>query len=169
MKKISLLLCLLFVLSACASPYDSDGAVSVSEPDHSHPAPESGNVVAHEPEGYCGNTVTTVRCIPMGKAGNGWERSFWGGSSVGLSDFLRWLDYSGEVCRCLPEYYVKTEFAASEYGINLSDGYVRFEGGQCQLTQEQTEWLKSAIDEIEKGGGKDLCALPPAEKRPVYQ
>ncbi len=163
MKKISLLLCLLLVLSACASPYDSDGSVSVSKPDHSHTTPEGGNVVAHEPEGYCGNTVTSVRYVPVGKAEKEWECSFWGGASVGLTDFLRWLDYSGEICRCLPEYYVKTEFAASEYGINLSDGYVRFEGKQSQLTQEQLEWLKTTIEDIAEGKGKDLCALPPAE------
>lgn len=163
MKQLSLLLCLLLMLTACGSPYDSDGSASASRPDHSHAAPEGDNVVKHEPEGYCGNTVTTVRYVPMGKLAEGWEHSFWGGSSVGLSDFLCWLDYSGEICRCLPEYYVKTEFAASEYGINLNEGYVRFEGKQCQLTGEQIEWLKTTINDIADGNGKDLCALAPAE------
>lgn len=163
MKQFPLLLCMLLMLSACGSTYDSDGSASASQPDHSHTAPVGNNVVEHEPVGYCGNTVTTVRYAPMGKAGEEWEHSFWGGSSVGLTDFLRWLNYSGEVCRCLPEYYVKTEFASSEYGINLSEGYVRFEGKQMQLTQEQLEWLKTAMADVAAGKGKDLCALPPAE------
>ena len=163
MKRLALVLCLLLTLTACGSPYASDGSASGSQPDHSHTPPTGNNVVVHEPEGYCGNTVTSVRYVPVGKTGEGWERSFWGGHSVGLTDFLRWLDYSGEICRCLPEYYVTTEFASSEYGINLIDGYVRFEGGQCPLTQEQIEWLKNTMADIAAGEGKNLCALPPAE------
>jgi len=163
MKKISLLLFLLLMLVACGSPYDSDGSVSASQSDHSHAFPKGDNVVEHEPEGYCGNTVTSVRYAPMGKVGEGWERSFWGGASVGLTDFLRWLDYSGEICRCLPEYYVKTEFASSEYGVNLSEGCVRFEGKQSQLTQEQLEWLKTTIENVAAGVGVELCSLPLAK------
>ena len=168
MKRLAFLLGLLLTLTACGSPYTSDGSVSTSQPDHSHTPPDGSNVVAHEPVGYCGNTVTTVRYAPMGKTGEEWERSFWGGHSVSLSDFLRWLNYDDGTCRCLPEYYVKTEFAASEYGINLSDGYVRFEGKQCQLTEEQTQWLKTTLDEIAEGNGKDLCALPPAEQKLTF-
>lgn len=163
MKRISLLLCLLLTLTACTSPYHADGS------DHSHHAPTAGNVVEHEPEGYCGNTITTVRYDPMGKEGEGWERSFWGGVSVGLTDFLRWLNYSDEVCRCIPEYYIKTEFSNSEYGINLSEGYVRFEDKQCQLTQEQAQWLQTMIKEIVSENMNDLCALPTAEQRPVFK
>ena len=99
MKRLGFLLCLLLMLTACGSPYVSDGSASVSQSDHSHAAPTGDNVVEHEPEGYCGNTVTSVRYAPSDKAEDGWERAFWGGSSVALTDFLRWLDYSGEVCR----------------------------------------------------------------------
>lgn len=163
MKKIPLLLCLILLLTACGGLYNSDCSVSVSSNGHSHSAPEGNNMVEHEAAGYCGNTVTSVRYVPVGKAGEGWECSFWGGASVGLTDFLRWLDYSGEICRCLPEYYVKTEFAASEYGINLSDGYVRFEGKQTQLTQEQLEWLKTTMQDVAAGAGVEICSLPLAE------
>ena len=117
MKKLLPLILLFLTLTACStSPYDSDGAGSgpVPESDHSHAAASGENVVAHEPEGYCGNTVTTVRCERVGKQEENWERSFWGGTSVGLTDFLRWLDYEEGTCRCLPEYYVKTEFSDSE-------------------------------------------------------
>ena len=138
------MLCVLLSLTACrVSPYSADGSVSVPPADHSHPAPAQANVVEHEPEGYCGNTTTVVRYVPLG--GDGWEYSFWGGTSVELTDFLRWLDYSGEVCRCLPEYYVKTEFGKSEYGVSLSGGYVRYQGGQVQLAQEQVEELSRLL------------------------
>ena len=168
MRRLSLLLCMLLALSACGSPYDSDGVASDPAPDHSHILIDGNNVLEHEPEGYCGNTITTVRYVPMGEHGAGWERSFWGGISVGLTDFLRWLDYSGEVCRCIPEYYVKTEFSNLEYGINLSEGYVRFEGKQCQLTGEQVRWLQTMLEEIASDNTNDLCALPTAEQKPVF-
>ncbi len=154
------------MLSGCSmNPYVVDGGVSL--PDHSHAAPQSDNVVVHDPVGYCGNTVTTVRCQRVGKQEENWERSFWGGNSVELTDFLRWLHYSGDICRCLPEYYVETEFSESEYGISLTGGYVRYEGKQCQLNGDQLAWLTETLAKIEDGTGKDLCALPPAEK-PVY-
>lgn len=164
MKRLLLLTVLLLGLSACrTSPYDSDGTVSGSlrETDHSHAVATEEHVVAHEPEGYCGNTITTVRCERMGEQGENWERSFWGGTSVGLTDFLRWLDYGDDICRCLPEYYVKTEISDSEYGINLSEGYARFEGGQTQLTEEQLSFLRQMIDEIESGRVEGLCSVPP--------
>lgn len=167
MKRLVFVLCLLLMLTACGSPYDSDGDQSTSQPDHSHTVPAGDNVVAHEPEGYCGNTVTNVRYVPVGKTGEEWERSFWGGTSVGLTDFLRWLDYDDGICRCIPEYYIRTEFGQSEYGLNLTQGYVRYEGKQCQLTEEQKEWLTTTIKEIAAGNGKDLCALPLAEDRTI--
>ena len=163
MKGLAFLLGLLLMLTACSSPYAADGSDSASQPDHSHTALAGENVVEHETEGYCGNTVTTVRYAPMGKAEEGWERSFWGGTSVALTDFLRWLKMDDGICRCLPEYYVKTEFAPSEYGISLTEGYVRCEGKQIQLTEEQKEWLTTTLNGIAAGEGKDLCALPLAE------
>mgnify|MGYP003302897622 FL=1 len=164
MKRLFLMLCMLLVLTACTtSPYDSDGSASVpvSVSNHSHAAFQGDNVVEHDFVGYCGNTITTVRYEAMGKSTESWEKSFWGGTSVGLSDFLRWLDYDDGTCRCLPEYYVKTEFSASEYGINLSVGYVRFEGKQVQLTSEQLDFLQQTVDEIAAGRVERLCALPP--------
>jgi len=161
MKRLFLMLCMVLVLTACrTSPYDSDGSVP-DPPDHSHAVFKGDNVVEHDFVGYCGNTVTTVRYDAMGKSEESWKKSFWGGTSVGLSDFLRWLDYDDGTCRCLPEYYVKTEFSASEYGINLSEGYVRFEGKQVQLTSEQLDFLKQTMDEIADGRVEGLCALPP--------
>lgn len=168
MKRFPLLLCLLMMLSACGSPYASDGSASDPAPDHSHVLVNETNVVEHDPVGYCGNTITTVRCERTAGQEENWERSFWGGISVSLSDFLRWLDYDDGICRCLPEYYVKTEFSSSEYGINLTEGYVRFEGKQVQLMQEQMDYLNQTLAAVAEGKVEGLCALPPAE-RAVYQ
>lgn len=155
------------MLTGCSiDPFAVDAGVSL--PEHDHVTPTGDNVVHHDPVGYCGNTVTTVRCDKPGKQTERWERSFWGGSSVGLSDFLRWLDYSDNICRCLPEYYVETEFEQTEYGINLTAGYVRLGEKQCQLTEDQVNWLAETLDEIREGAGEDLCGLPPAEQ-PVFR
>ena len=97
--------------------------------------------------GYCGNTITTVRC-GGGLEGEEWVKSFWGSPSVELTDLLLYLDYSGDICRCLPEYVVETEFSDTAYGVNLTAGYVRHDGGQVSLTEEQVSLIESIIDQI---------------------
>lgn len=114
------------------------------EEDHSQPS-QADNIVPHEPVGYCGNTITTVRRNDR-LVDSPWEASFWGGDSVALTDLLIHLDYSGDICRCLPEYYVKTEFSEEEYGVNLSDSYVRYHGGQVKLTREQADLIRDILD-----------------------
>ena len=76
--------------------------------------------------------------------GEPWEASFAGSDSVALTDLLRYLDYSGDICRCLPEYNVDTEFGKG-YGINLTEGYARYDGGQTPLTEEQIEQIGEII------------------------
>ena len=168
MRRVFLLLIALCLLTACGQRRGADSRQPLSE--HSHTLVSDGNVVEHEPVGYCGNTVTTVRYEPMGKGEQEcWQQSFWGGDSVALTDMLRWLDYSAEPCRCLPEYYVQTEFSASEYGISLSEGYVRHEGGQCQLDAEQLRALTQLLKHVADDKTDDLCGYPKAEERPVFQ
>ena len=106
------------------------------------PAGEN-NVLEHEEAGYCGNTITTVS-RETGMGGEPWEASFAGSDSVALTDLLRYLDYSGDICRCLPEYNVDTEFGKG-YGINLTEGYARYDGGQTPLTEEQIEQIGEII------------------------
>lgn len=113
-------------------------------PDHVHVPSQGDNIMDHDPAGYCGNTVTTVSCAAQ-PGGESWEASFWGDDSVVLTDLLLYLDYSGDVCKCLPEYRVDTEFGA-DYGINLTEGYVRHDGGQVSLTAEQTEQIQAILD-----------------------
>ena len=133
------------------SDLDRFGIFYITEPkEHTHTESEKNNVLEHEEFGYCGNTMTTVRYQGFAKGQEAWEYTFWGGVSVGISDFLRWLDYSEEVCKCLPEYTVDTEFGLN-YGINLSAGYVRHEGKQVSLTKKQTEYLKSELEKVYDG------------------
>lgn len=107
--------------------------------DHGHdPAVSPQMIVDDEPGGYCGNTVTKIKIDEN-------EYSFWGEDSVRLTDMLLHLDYSGDICRCLPEYTVDTEFG-SDYGINLTDFYVRHDGGQVQLTEDQVQEIREIID-----------------------
>ena len=113
-----------------------------TESNHHQPK-DTDNIVLHEIMGYCGNTVTTVSCI---KNDDPWENSFWGSDSVTLTDLLLYLDYKDEVCRCNIEYIVDTEFGKN-YGINLSEGFVRYDESQCDLTDEQISNIQDIIDD----------------------
>lgn len=170
MKPIILLLTLLLSLSGCAPAPAGDGGLSpiaVQENDttleneppaggetggeETHAPAQGDNVVPHEPGVYCGNTVTTVRYtggVGGPPEGEEWEKSFWGSPSVELTDLLLYLDYSGDICRCLPEYEVETEFSDTPYGVNLTDAYARHDGKQVALTEEQVEQIRGIIEEI---------------------
>ena len=154
---MGLALALALTLPACAAsagsvsppgsaPEESGSTVSQpEEPDHSHQLAQEDNVLPHEEVGYCGNTITKVRQNERLEE-DPWEVSFWGSDSVALTELLIHLDYSGEICRCLPEYYVDTEFSQEEYGLNLTSGYVRYGEGQAELTQEQVELLQGILE-----------------------
>ena len=109
-----------------------------------HTLSEGGNVLEHEEAVYCGNTVTSVTKEKWA-GGEPWTAAFWGDDSVALTDLLRYLDYSGPVCKCLPEYTVDTEFGTG-YGVNLTENYVRHDGGQVSLTAEQAEEIRAILD-----------------------
>lgn len=162
MKKVIVLMLVFLLLSGCAGP---EAGVSESEQppqtDHSHMA-GTNNIMPHEPVGYCGNTVTKVVFPYSGR--EEWSLSFWADKSVALTDFLRWLDYSQPSCRCLPEYRVTTEFGG-DYGISLSQGYVRYGEKQVNLTAQQTEELRQILGWVKREAdkGSDLCSYPKAE------
>lgn len=111
---------------------------------HTHRLSEEDHTVDHEQALYCGNTVTTASRV-TDPEGESWEASFWGEDSVALTDLLLYLDYSGDVCKCLPEYNVDTEFGTG-YGINLTEGYARHDGGQVSLTEGQVEEIRAILD-----------------------
>ena len=88
---------------------------------------------------YCGNTITEVIL--------GEERfSFWGADSVALTDILMNMAYDpDQICRCLPEFTVNTEFKTG-VGVNLTQAYARCEDGQAALTTEQVETILEILN-----------------------
>ncbi|MCI8463748.1 MAG: hypothetical protein HFG25_12545 [Lachnospiraceae bacterium] len=126
-------------------PQKDNQTKAPDEDTHSHVLSSGNNVIEHDPAGYCGNTVTTVVFHPT--SGDGWECSFWGSDSVNLTDLLRFLDYSEGICRCMPEYTVSTEFDQN-YGINLTEGYVRCEDEQVSLTAEQLDTIRDILERV---------------------
>lgn len=163
----TLAMALLLALTACGTPAGGGGTpmeknpdyVDITAPDapapppeepdneesdHTHHLSEEDNTVDHDPAYYCGNTMTTVSW-ETGMDGESRKVSFWYDDSVALTDLLLYLDYSGEVCKCLPEYSVDTEFGTG-YGINLTEGYARHDGGQVSLTEEQAETIRAILE-----------------------
>lgn len=108
---------------------------------HSHTAFNGNNVIEHEFVGYCGNTRTRISRANT-EGGEPTSLSFWGSDSVALTDLLRYLDYNEDVCKCVPEYHVDTEFNFDGgYDISLTGHYARCNGRQVNLTQKQVDLI----------------------------
>lgn len=124
--------------------YDSiaiymDDKLITDEDWHTHQPTEEEQIVSDPFVGYCGNTRTTIYFD------DGKSCSLMPGNSVYLTDVLHNLDYDKKkLCKCLPEYTVDTEFGLG-YGINLTEGYARYDNGQAELTQEQIDKIKEII------------------------
>lgn len=113
---------------------------------HKHLPFEGENIVEHEAALYCGNTVTSVRYYSTEESSeDDWNISFWGSDSITLTDLLRYLDYQDNICRCIPEYTVDTEFG-EDYYLNLTEGYVRHDDRQASLTTEQVQQIQDIIN-----------------------
>ena len=111
----------------------------VIKDDHSHTVTENPQTVDDPVTGYCGNTMTTIIL-------DGDEYTFMGSDSVNLTDILINLKYDPmRVCRCAPEFTVKTEFG-DLYGVNLKQGYARCEKGQADLTPDQVALIQQILD-----------------------
>lgn len=107
------------------------------ERSHTHSAAAVPQNVDDPFVGYCGNSMTTVY-FPDGKV------TFM--AHLALTEILHNLDYDADkLCRCLPEYTVDTEFGKG-YGINLTAGYARYNGGQADLTAEQIDDMLAVIE-----------------------
>lgn len=134
--------------------------------EHDHTLSTEDNIVEHEKAGYCYNTVTKIsRESQMG--GEAWKVSFEGSDSVVLTDILLYLDYSDGICRCQPEYNVDTEFGTG-YGINLTEGYVRHDGGQVSLTAEQLELIQGIFDrQVSIAQGEEKAA--PSDQAEIFK
>lgn len=135
-----------YIYEVCASWTGENLAASgtahysfyVVRDDHGHEAAEKAQTVEDPYSGYCGNTMTTI--ILDGK-----EYTFEGSDSVYLTDLLLNLAYDPEkLCDCMSEFTVKTEFGGP-YGVNLSQGYARYDGAQADLTKEQIEVIRNIL------------------------
>lgn len=105
---------------------------------HEHKFAAASQTVAAPVSGYCGNMVTKILM-------EGAEYAFMDSDSVDLTDLLINLKYDpAQVCKCLPDFYVETEFGKT-YGVSLS-GYARCEDGQAALTAEQVETIQRILE-----------------------
>lgn len=147
-----LALALLTVLTAFAPAGENPAGVS-EVPALAETAPEAAgeDVRVHEPadggaepESADRGAVTTVSREAWARE-EPWEASFGGGDSAALTDLLLGLDYSGGLCRCLPEYRVDTA-SGTDYGVNLTEGYARHDGGQADLTEEQVRQIQDILE-----------------------
>lgn len=64
--------------------------------------------------------------------------------SEALRDFLHSLSYDSEVCECMAEYKIDDGYG-TQFEANLAEGYVRFEGQQAMLTEDQIKILADWI------------------------
>ena len=72
--------------------------------------------------------------------------TLYGESLWKLKDLLSTLSYDpGNLCRCMEEATVS--FGTSSYGINLTEYFVRHDGGQAALTEEQAAQIRQIIEE----------------------
>ena len=135
-----------YIYEVCASWTGENLAASgtahysfyVVRDDHGHEAAEKAQTVEDPYSGYCGNTMTTISM-------DGKEYTFEGSDSVYLTDLLLNLAYDPEkLCDCMSEFTVKTEFGGP-YGVNLSQGYARYDGAQADLTKEQIEVIRNIL------------------------
>lgn len=131
------------------NPYVSqnyDTKTDKSSYEHKHLLSEGNNYITHDVAGYCGNTMTIVsQSQEILSNEKPWEISFCGNDSVKLTDLLRYLNYSEDICGCLPEYTVETEFGTG-YKINLTKGYVQYDSNQVSLTEEQVTLIKEIFN-----------------------
>ena len=64
-----------------------------------------------------------------------------------MKNILLNLEYSPhKVCKCLPQYKLRTDFG--DFGIHLSEGYVRCEEGQAALTEEQRQTIEEILERL---------------------
>ena len=111
--------------------------------DHAHiPAESAENTSGAHGHGWCGNMTVTVYLDEV-------PHALSGSDAVVLTDILYHLEYSPEnLCRCAADFSVDTEMGTG-YAISLCQHFVRFEGGQAALTEEQAEKIHAIVDRLE--------------------
>lgn len=109
--------------------------------DHAHLPAGEAQIIADPITGWCGNTSATISI-------DGEEYTIWGTDAITLTDILINLDYDpANLCRCMAQFTAGTE-TGTGYEVNLSEYFVRFNGGQASLTQEQADALREIIEKL---------------------
>lgn len=112
--------------------------------DHSHHPAEAFEDTETASTGWCGNTRAVLYI-------GGEAHTIYGSDAITVTEILISLDYDPDsLCRCMAEYTADTE-TDSGYEINLTEYFVRFNGGQADLTREQAAALGEIIATL--GGG----------------
>lgn len=142
MKKLITYLTLTVMLLTLASCKKENVTPPASdEPTHTHtPAVISEQIPENAPHYTCGNTPTVIETK---------ERtfSFEYGNSLKLSSLIISLDYSEDkLCDCETEMKVTPEFADT-YEVSLTNYFVRVNGKQANLTDEEVQLIKKIYDE----------------------
>lgn len=156
MKKaiIPILICLI-LLTGCKNQQEntkvpaSNPEVSAVKPEneHTHDYADTASENSNPEHIYtCGNTEIKVTL----NSSENKEYFAAGGRTCNLANLLARLDYSQEICKCLPEYELDVE--GTIYGVSLGyTPYVRYGLVQAELTQEQAKTIEDIIDSIIAG------------------
>ena len=88
----------------------------------------------------CGNSITRIS-DPSGRE----ICSFYSGDSAKIYGILLGLKFEEHsLCECSPEYTVTLE-GCENYYLSITKGFVRYEGLQVQLSEEQLAVIKSVF------------------------
>lgn len=98
-----------------------------------------------DPPGVCGNLSISIYRPGLKEQS---KVEIYGNDAIVLTNFLNYIEYNEESCRCMPEYTIETMFGT--YGLNLSCPCVRFGDYQRGLTGMQVSDLKKIISKCWK-------------------
>jgi len=123
------------------TPAEAGGADNSLCIDHAHRAAEEAEEAEKTTGSYCGNTTATIHI-------GGESHTIAGSDAIALTDILRNLDYSADtLCRCIHQFTVDTE-TQDGYQINLTEYFVRLNGTQAPLTQDQADTIQAILDNL---------------------
>ncbi len=99
----------------------------------------------------------TLVCEVISNSDSTLSGSFMGGDAALMTKMLQELDYRKEnLCRCLPEYTVKTKYGS--YGISLNQSYARCDKGQAELSDEQLKFAEEVINKAMEAAAEGSTA-----------
>ncbi len=108
-----------------------------------HTAAVNGSNTVDDPiNAFCGNTQTSIYVE------DGYY-TFMGGDSVALTEILSNLKYDEDVCKCRPDFYVRTEFGGP-YGVSLDRYYARSGSAQKALTEGQAQKIRAIYESLDE-------------------